>query len=134
MCGVLTRIVVTCAGILTSVRSKAGHPFLFIAEQNALLPLTHFTGEANIFNIFNIRLEILSMTIFEKWSGREDYNLLSMQLYCIYKIHRNYRLRPERTRNYLKSHRKIAMGIEPTAPLKKNDQKDTIHVSILLNF
>ena len=32
MCGVLTRIVVTCTGILTSERSTMGHPFGFIAN------------------------------------------------------------------------------------------------------
>jgi hypothetical protein len=37
-CGDLTRIAVTRAGILTSVRSSVGYPFAFIAEQNALLP------------------------------------------------------------------------------------------------
>ncbi len=31
MCGVLTRIVVTCTGILTSVRSSMGYPFTFSA-------------------------------------------------------------------------------------------------------
>ena len=32
MCGVLTRIVVTCTGILTSIRSRTGHPLPFIAN------------------------------------------------------------------------------------------------------
>ena len=31
MCGVLTRIVVTCTGILTSKRSRMGHPLSFSA-------------------------------------------------------------------------------------------------------
>ena len=33
MCGVLTRIVVTCTGILTSVRSTMGYPFGFSANR-----------------------------------------------------------------------------------------------------
>jgi len=33
MCGVLTRIVVTCTGILTSVRSTMGYPLSFIANR-----------------------------------------------------------------------------------------------------
>ena len=39
MCGDLTRIVVTCTGILTSQHSSMGYPFAFIAAANALLPL-----------------------------------------------------------------------------------------------
>ncbi len=39
-CGDLTRIAVTCACILTSQRSTMGRPFGFIADANALLPLT----------------------------------------------------------------------------------------------
>ena len=38
-CGYLTRIVVTCANILTSQRSSMGHPFAFTADANTLLPL-----------------------------------------------------------------------------------------------
>ncbi len=39
VCGFLTRIVVTCANILTSQRSTMGHPFGFIADENTLLPI-----------------------------------------------------------------------------------------------
>jgi hypothetical protein len=42
VCRDLTCIAVTCANILTSVRSSMAHAFAFIAEQNALLPLMNF--------------------------------------------------------------------------------------------
>jgi hypothetical protein len=38
VCGDLTRIVVTCANILTSHHSSMGYPFAFSADANALLP------------------------------------------------------------------------------------------------
>ena len=36
--GALTRLAVTCANILTSIRSSMGHPFAFTAESNTRLP------------------------------------------------------------------------------------------------
>ena len=41
----LTCIAVTRANIFTSTRSSMGHPFAFIAEWNALLPLVYFIEE-----------------------------------------------------------------------------------------
>lgn len=49
-CGILTRIAVTCANILTSARSSMGHPFAFIAEQKTLLPLTDFIEDPSTKN------------------------------------------------------------------------------------
>ena len=46
-CGDLTRIAVTCACILTSIRSTMGRPFGFIAEWNALLPLEAAEATSN---------------------------------------------------------------------------------------
>jgi hypothetical protein len=46
-CGDLTRIAVTCACILTSKRSTMGRPFSFIADWNALLPLTRAEAHAS---------------------------------------------------------------------------------------
>ena len=41
--------MVTCACILTSVRSTMGHPFSFTAERNALLPLVRFIESASVY-------------------------------------------------------------------------------------
>ena len=51
----LTCLAVTCANIISSVRSSVGYPFTFIAERNALLPLAHFTEEP-IFIFLKIKI------------------------------------------------------------------------------
>lgn len=42
-----TRVVVTCANILTSPRSTMAYAFGFNAERNALLPLIDFIEKPN---------------------------------------------------------------------------------------
>ena len=59
-CGDLTRIAVTCACILTPVRSSMARAFTFIAERDALLPRT--LAEANAHPQF--RYYVLAPIIF----------------------------------------------------------------------
>jgi hypothetical protein len=58
-CGVLTRIAVTCANILTSQRSSMGHPFAFTAMQ--ILSYQFIRANANTFLSFGTTLSPVNL-------------------------------------------------------------------------
>jgi hypothetical protein len=58
-CGDLTRIAVTCACILTSQRSTLARALCFIADANALLPLTRSEEQASPQFRYNVLAPII---------------------------------------------------------------------------